>query len=216
MTTLLRIDASPLPESASISRPLTAEFVRRWKQAHPGGHVVTRDLAASPPPTITAEWIGAMSTPENDRSEAHREILALSDQLIAELTEADEYVFGIPMHNFSVASSFRLWIDQVVRAGKTFSYASGSPQGLLQGKKAFIINASGGVYAAGTPMAAYNFVEPYVRTIFGFIGITDVHFLTAGGASAIHSGKSDRQSFLDSHVQAIKACFGTEAGASAE
>ena len=189
---------------ASVSRHLTSHYVQQWKQAHPDGTVITRDLSASRLPTITAEWITAMQTPEEQRTPAQRDELLLSDTLIAELETADEYVFGVPMHNFTVPSVMKLWIDQVARAGKTFAYVNGAPQGLLKGKKAHFVIASGGKYAAVTPMASYDFVEPYLRTIFGFMGVTDTTFVAAGGAAALASGKIDRPSFFAPHVHAIE------------
>jgi FMN-dependent NADH-azoreductase len=206
MPTLLHIDSSPLGE-ASLSRHLSAEFVRNWTQAHPDGNVITRDLTTSGLTAITAEWIGASFTPPASRTEAQHTVLAISEALIAELRSADEYVFGLPMHNFTVPATLRLWIDQVVRAGETFSYTATGPVGLLTDKKATFVIASGGVYGPGTAMASLNFVEPYLRTLFGFIGIQDTHFLTAGGAADIMSGKIDREVFLQTHVEAIRAGF---------
>ena len=204
MPTLLEIESSPMNRDASVSRDLTARFVQQWKQAHPNGTVITRDLNTSGLRIIDAEWITAMQTPEEKRTPAQRDALVLSDTLIAELQAADEYVFGVPMHNFTVPSVLRLWIDQVARAGKTFRYVNGAPQGLLIGKRAHFIIASGGKYTAGTPMASYDFVEPYLRTVFGFMGVTDLTFVAAGGTSALSSGKIDRPSFLAAHVQAIE------------
>src|SRR5262245_53695246 len=146
MPTLLRIDSSPLGGDASTSRKLTAEFVERWKEAHPDGDVITRDLATAEPPLVTAEWIGAAYSPEASLSPRQREVLTPSNELIAELLTADEYVLGVPMYNFSIPAVLKLWIDQIVRAGKTFSYESGAPAGLLRGKKATILIASGGFY----------------------------------------------------------------------
>jgi FMN-dependent NADH-azoreductase len=140
---------------------------------------------------------------------SQRELLRLSDTFIAELEKADEWIFGVPMHNFTVAASFRLWLDQVIRAGKTFSYASGSPAGLLKNKKAHFFTASGGVYSVGSPAAAMDFVEPYLRAVFGFIGIPDVTFHTAGGAAAVATGKVDRHVFLEPHLQVIRSEFQT-------
>jgi len=111
------------------------------------------------------------------------------------------------MHNFSVPAVLRLWLDQVVRAGKTFAYVNGAPTGLLKNKKAHFITASGGVYEPGSPMAAFDFVQPYLRTIFGFMGITDTSFHTAGGTAAINVGKIDRQTFLQPHIDSIRAQF---------
>src|ERR1700679_2897226 len=187
MPTLLHIDSSPLGE-ASISRRLSNEFVDNWKRANPDGKIITRDLTTTPIGPVTAAWVGAAYTPEESRTPEQREVLALSDTLIAELEAADEYVLGVPMHNFTVASSCRLWIDQVVRAGKTFAYVDGVPTGLLKGKKATFLIASGGVYGPGTAMASYNFVEPYLRTIFGFLGVIDTHFHAADGAAALNYG----------------------------
>ncbi len=142
-------------------------------------------------PSVTPEWIGAAHTPEDSRTAAQRDILALSETLIAELQVADEYVLGVPMHNFSVPSVLKLWIDQIARAGKTFSYIDGVPAGLLKNKKATFLIASGGVYDAGTAMASFNFAEPYLRTVFGFLGVTNTSFIAAGGVAAVNFGKID-------------------------
>ncbi len=206
MPTLLDIDSSPLAED-SISRQLTAEYVRSWKLANPTGKVTTRDLAATSILPVTAAWVGAAYAPDEARTPDQRNLLSLSDTLIAELQAADEYVLGVPMHNFSIPSTLKLWIDQVARVNKTFSYATGAPAGLLTDKRATIIIASGGKYDAGTAMASFNFVEPYLRTVLGFLGVTNTTFLTAGGASALSYGKIDRQTFLQPHVDSIRAQF---------
>jgi FMN-dependent NADH-azoreductase len=208
MPTLLHVDSSPLGE-ASISRHLTNEFVQNWKQANPDGKVITRDLTTSNLVAIDGNWVGASYTPEDARTPAQRELLALSDTLIAELLEADEYVFGAPMHNFSVPSVLRLWIDQICRAGKTFAYVDGTPLGKLTNKKATFIIPTGGNYAPGTALASYNFVEPYLRTVFGFVGVTNTNFLTAGSVAQIAFGAIDRPSFLKPHVETIRASFQT-------
>src|SRR6201986_1107854 len=104
MATLLKIDSSPLGGGASFSRHLTAEFEQGWKETHPQGEVITRDLATTQLPVVTADWIGAAYTPEADHTPSQREVLAVSAELIAELKAADEYVFGVPMHNFSIPS----------------------------------------------------------------------------------------------------------------
>jgi FMN-dependent NADH-azoreductase len=202
MPTLLHIDSSPL-YGRSVSRQLTAAFVTEWKSSHPNGTVIDRDLNATTIPPINAEWVGAAYTPEEVRAPQQKEQLALSDALIAELEQADEYVIGVPMHNFSVPSVLKLWIDQISRAGKTFSYADGRPKGLITGKKATFIIATGGVYDAQTQMASFNFVEPYLRSVFSFLGVTDATFLTAGGTAALNYGK-DRDAFLAPHLQVVQ------------
>lgn len=202
MPTLLHLDSSPLGE-ASISRNLSQHFVQTWKQLHPQGTIITRDLTQTAIPPITGAWVGAAYTPVDARTTEQKEILALSDSLIAELQSADEYVLGVPMHNFGIPSALKLWIDQIARAGKTFSYIDGKPEGLLKGKKATFLIASGGVYDAGTAMASFNFVEPYLRTVFGFLGVVDTTFINAGGAAALNYGKIDRQTFLQPHIDSI-------------
>ena len=202
MPTLLHIDTSPL-YSRSVSRELTAAFVTQWKALHPEGRVVDRDLNATAIPPVTAEWVGAVYTPEQARSPQQKALLWLSDSLLAELEQADEYVFGVPMHNFGVPSVLKLWIDQIARVGRTFSYADGKPKGLLIGKKVTFIIATGGIYDAQTQMASFNFVEPYLRSVFGFLGLTDATFLTAGGTMALNQGR-DRDAFLAPHLQAVR------------
>ena len=153
MATLLHLDSSPL--ASSVSRELTREFVTNWKIAHPSGRVIDRDLAANPPKPLDQAWIHAAYTPAETRQPEHKAALAYSEECINELEQADEYVFGVAMHNFSIPSVFKLWIDQVVRAGRTFSYGGAKgPEGLLTGKKATILVATGGVYQAGSPIAS--------------------------------------------------------------
>jgi len=198
---LLHLDSSPL--ESSISRELTREFVKVWKTTHREGEVIDRDLAARPPQPIDATWIGAAYTPEEARTLQQKEALALSEELITELEKADEYVIGVAMHNFSIPSVLKLWIDQVVRVGRTFSYGEGGPKGLLEGKKATILIASGGVYELGTPAGTWNFVEPYLRNILSFIGVTEVKFVTAGGAAQLRGGM-DRATFLKPTLEQVR------------
>jgi FMN-dependent NADH-azoreductase len=202
MPTLLHIDSSPL-YGGSVSRQLTAAFVTQWKTSHPAGKVIDRDLNATEISPITAAWVGAVYTPEENRTAEQKKILALSDTLLAELEQADQYVIGVPMHNFGVPSVLKLWIDQITRVGKTFTYADGTPRGLLVGKKATFLIATGGIYDAQTQMASFNFVEPYLRSLFGFLGLTDTTFLTAGGTMALNHGQ-DRDTFLAPHLQAVQ------------
>jgi FMN-dependent NADH-azoreductase len=203
---LLRINTSPLGSDSSVSRQLTAEFVQKWQQAHPDGQVVNRDLITTALKPVSADWIGAAHTPETSLTSTQLEILAVSDKLIAELKAADEYVFGVAMHNFSIPAVLKLWIDQVVRAGKTFSYENGAPAGLLRNKKATFIVSSGGVYDQGTPMAVMNFVEPYLRSVFGFVGVTDARFISASGTAQLRFG-ADRATVLQPALASIHAQF---------
>jgi FMN-dependent NADH-azoreductase len=202
MPTLLHIDSSPL-YAHSVSRQLTGAFVAEWKTSHPNGTVINRDLYSTPIPPISAEWVTAVYTPEEARTPQQNQVLSLSDSLLAELEQADEYVFGVPMHNFGVPSVLKLWIDQISRVGRTFSYADGTPKGLLTVRKATFIIATGGIYDAQTRMASFNFVEPYLRSIFGFLGVTNADFVTAGGTMTLNHGQ-DREAFLAPHIQAVQ------------
>jgi FMN-dependent NADH-azoreductase len=196
MPTLLHIDSSPMLEN-SVTRQLSATFVAQWTAANPGERVLTRDLYATPLAPIDAAWVNAVRTPADQRSAEQLQVLALSDSLIAELEEANEYVFAVPMHNFSVPAIFKLWIDQVVRAQRTFSYGDGTtPTGLLKGKKATFIVGTG-----GPQMDAYNFVGPYLQTMFGFLGVTDATLLTVNGTMALNFG-ADRGEFMAPHLEA--------------
>jgi FMN-dependent NADH-azoreductase len=202
MSTLLHIDFSPL-YGRSVSRELTAAFVTKRKASHQDGRVVDCDLNATAMPPINAEWVGAVYKPEQARTPQQKELLSLSDSLLAELEQADEYVIGVPMHNFGVPSVLKLWIDQIARVGRTFFYGDGRPKGLIIGKKVTFIIATGGIYDAQTQMASFNFVEPYLRSVFRFLGVTDATFLTVGGTSVLNQGH-DRNAFLAPHLQAVQ------------
>src|ERR1700730_3429278 len=204
MPTLLKIDSSPMGER-SVSRKLTAEFAKTWAQSHPGGTVISRDLTTLNLPVVDATWVAAAFTPEDARTAEQKGALAVSDLLIADLQNANEYVFGVPMHNFSVPSTLKLWIDQVARAGKTFGYTATGAKGLLTGKKATLLIASGGVYEQGSALAALNFVTPYLRTVFGFMGVTDVNIIAAGGTQKLMTGEVDSQTFLAPSFEKVHA-----------
>jgi FMN-dependent NADH-azoreductase len=202
MPTLLHLDSSPMPNS--VSRELTAEFVRTWKAAHPDGAVITRDVAANPSAPLDVQWIYANFTPEAARTPEQRALLASSTELIAELKQADEYVIGVAMHNFSIPSTLKLWVDQIARVGLTFAYGANGPEGLLKGKKATILIATGGSYEIGTPLGGLNFIEPYLKAFFGFLGITDVQFVTASGAAQLMSPDADRAAFLKPTIERVR------------
>jgi FMN-dependent NADH-azoreductase len=205
MPTLLHLDSSPAGDR-SVSRALTAEFVKNWKATNSGGTVVTRDLTTTPLAPLDGNWIHAAYTPVDKRTADQKAALALSDTLLSELTSADEYVFGVPMHNFGVPGVFKLYIDQIARVGVTFAYVDGKPQGLLLGKKANFLIATGGDYGPGAAAQSYNFVEPYLKALFGFLGVTDTYFQTAGGAAALNYG-ADRAEFLAPQFQTIQSQF---------
>jgi FMN-dependent NADH-azoreductase len=178
MTTLLMVNSSP--RSNSISRKLTHQFAKDWKARHPNSRIVERDLSDGTIPYLSESWIEAAYTPEAQRTPAQREILTLSDTLISEIFAADVILLGIPMHNFSVPASFKAWIDQIARAGKTFSYTDKGPKGLIpSSKKVVAVLSRGGVYAPEGTQGAMDSQVAYLRKIFGLIGLTDVAFVHA-------------------------------------
>lgn len=166
---ILRIDASAR-RTGSVSRDLTDRIIQRLGSST----VVTRDLA-QPLPQIDQDWVEANFTPADNRSAAQKNRLALSDTLIAELRAADTLVIGVPVYNFGVPAAFKAWVDQVARVGETFHYTENGPVGLLEGKRAVIAYASGGVVIG----SEYDFVSGYLRQLLGLIGITEVTFISA-------------------------------------
>ena len=165
MSKVLVITASPRGDS-SISRALSTQFASLWAQQHPQDIVLLRDLGHHPVPHVTEPWIvgsvgaSATQTPESKAA------IAVSDQLVEEFLSCERYVLAVPMYNFHVPSTFKAYIDQIVRAGKTFAVGPNGYEGLVKDSKALFITTSGGSYPAGTP-AAQNFQEPYLRMIFG-------------------------------------------------
>jgi FMN-dependent NADH-azoreductase len=178
MSKILVITASPRGER-SVSRTLTNQFAQLWAQHHPQDTILLRDIGHHPVPHVTEPWVvGAFAPPEAQTPES-KAAIAVSDQLVEEFLAADRYVVGVPMYNLNIPSTLKAYIDQIVRAGKTFALGPAGYEGLVKDKKALFITSSGGSFPPGTPAGAYNFQEPYLRTIFGFMGVTDVHFITA-------------------------------------
>jgi FMN-dependent NADH-azoreductase len=174
---LLRIDSSA--RRNSISRQLTQTFVEVWKKENPESEVVERDLAQTTLPHITDEWMLAAHSDPATLTPAQREVLSISDTLVDELMAADTIVIGAPMYNLTVSAPLKAWIDQIVRAGRTVLWSATGAEGVLKGKKVFVLTSRGGSFRPGTPTAQYDHQEPYLRHILGFIGLTDVTFIHA-------------------------------------
>jgi FMN-dependent NADH-azoreductase len=174
---LLRIDSSA--RRTSVSRQLTGHFAEAWQQEHPQGQVIERDLTASTLPHITDEWVQAIHSDPATLTADQKQVLEVSDTLVAELVEADTIVIGAPMYNFAIAAPLKAWIDQIVRVGKTVLFGATGPQGILKGKKVYVITSRGGAFRPGTPTERFDHQEPYLRHILGFIGLTDVTFIHA-------------------------------------
>jgi FMN-dependent NADH-azoreductase len=196
---LLRIDASPFGETA-ISRRLTEEFVQRWLFENRRGAVVSRDLTIIHIPVVDAAWVSANYTPSGSRTHQQNQILKLSAIFITELTDADEYVIGLPIHNWGPPSVFKLWVDQIV----TTSTILDRP---LAGKRCTFIIAAGSSYATGSPDSNKNHLVPWLRTLFASLGMSDMRFVIADATRKVHPGDLDRATFLIPHLEVIRALF---------
>ncbi|MBN9657626.1 MAG: NAD(P)H-dependent oxidoreductase [Acidobacteria bacterium] len=200
---LLHIDSSPMGQE-SVSRQLTHEFVKRWRAAHPTGTVTSRDLTAMEIPVIDAEWITANLTPREVRTAEQERVLTLSTELTQELLAADEYVIGMPMHNWGPSSSFKLWVDQVVRFGETIVVTPEGPRGTLGAKRVTLILAAGRQYGAGSAEASKNYLEPWLRTFFANLGVTRIRVVLADGTVRLRYGQVDRAELLAPHLETVR------------
>jgi len=204
MANILHIDSSPRGDRSQ-SRTLTKEFITAWKASHPQDTVTYRDVGRHPVPHVDEAWIAAAFTPPENYTPELQAAIKVSNDLVDEFLTADYYVFGIPMYNFGVPSTFKAYIDQIVRVGRTFTMTSdGAFEGLVNNKKMLIITARGGSFPPGTPMAEFDFQEPYLRTVFGFLGITDIRFIHAenlnGGGDVREQSLTAARSGIDTAV----------------
>ncbi|HEY3799357.1 MAG TPA: FMN-dependent NADH-azoreductase [Caulobacteraceae bacterium] len=191
---VLHIDASVLGAN-SVSRQVSAAVVARLRATDPALTVTYRDLAAKPLGHLTTAHLGAGAADDPDVAEGQA--------ALAEFLAADTVVIGAPMYNFTLPSQLKAWIDRVLVAGKTFRYsAEGVPQGLAGGKRVIVAISRGGFYGADTPNAPAEHAESYLRTVFGFIGVTDVQFVAIDGVMA---GPEHRERAVKGALEAAEA-----------
>jgi FMN-dependent NADH-azoreductase len=176
MKTLLLIKSS-LFDGAGQSSQLAHTFAQRWREANPAGTVVTRDLASNPLPHLSAQEVSGWQAEADQRSPAQQAAIAVSDELINELKQADAVVLALPMYNFTVPSTFKAWMDRVARAGITFRYTENGPEGLLAPKPLFVFCARGGQYSGTENDTQTRLIEMF----FGMLGFHDIHFTYAEG-----------------------------------
>lgn len=184
MKKILRIDSSPR-SSRSHTRRFTQQFIMQWCAKYSDAELTHRDLGHQPPTPVSEGWIAAAFAPADERTELMKNQLIESDILLNELIAADVVVIGIPMYNFGVPAAFKAWIDQVVRIGRSFLFEPEDKQQpykpLLADKPTFIIIATGDAgYEPGGPYFFLNQIEPYLRTVFPFIGINNLQFIYTG------------------------------------
>ena len=201
MTRILQINSSARREGSQSTR-LADRIVARLRADHPGATLVVRDLARTPHPVLDEAALAALFTPEAERSAEQAARVALDDALIAEIMAADAVVLGVPMYNFGVPAQLKNWIDAISRVKVTFRYTDKGPEGLLKGKKVFVALTRGGSYR-GTPADTQ---VPYLKTVHGFLGMTDVQFVYAEGLAM---GPEAEQAAIVSARAQIEEVFAT-------
>jgi FMN-dependent NADH-azoreductase len=194
---LLHIDSSVLGPH-SVSRKVSAAIVDRLRQATPGLQIVYRDLTATPLSHLSGSHLAAaQGVPASDAT--LQQELAAGQAVLNEFLAADIAVLGAPMYNFTIPSQLKAWIDRIVVAGKTFKYGAQGAEGLAGNKRVIIAISRGGFYGAGTPAAALEHLETYLRGVFGFIGVANPEFIFADG---VQVGPEHREKALASALQA--------------
>ena len=181
MTSILLVTSSTRGD-ASHSTLIATELAEGLRAARPGTTLVTRNVADAQLPHVGAAFSTGIYTPADQRDAAQAAAVAPSDAAVAELLAADTVVIATGMVNFGITSTLKTWIDHIARAGVTFSYGADGPKGLVTGKKVYLVVASGGVYSQG-PATAFDHVIPHLRTVLGFLGMTDVEVIRVEGVA---------------------------------
>jgi FMN-dependent NADH-azoreductase len=176
---ILNIISSPR-KGESFSTKLGNAVIEKLQAANPGSTVKVRDLTNKPFPHLEEAHLQSFFTPAEGRTPEQQEAVRHSDESIAEIMAADAIVIDAPLYNFGIPSTLKAWIDHIARAGVTFRYTAAGPEGLVKGKKVYVAMSSGGVYSEG-PSASYDFVAPYLKTVLGFLGMTDVTVVRVEG-----------------------------------
>ena len=189
MTTLLHIDSSILG-SNSVSRQLTAQIVDSWRAAHADTQVSYLDLAVDTPNHLSAESLGFRLPAGGTLSDAQQRENAVSEALVSQFLAADVIVVGAPLYNFTVPTQLKAWVDRVAQAGRTFSYTQTGPVGLAGGKTVIIASTRGGAYSTSDAGNAMEHQESYLKTVFGFFGITDIRIVRAEGLAMGDAAKA--------------------------
>ena len=181
MSNILLVTSSPRNGASSSSR-VARDLADRLVAAHPGATLTVRDLAAQPLPHIGEDYVVGRTLEPGQRTPAQAEAVAIADTLTDELRAADVVVIGSAMINFGITSTLKSWFDYLLRAGITFSYGPEGAKGLITGKQVYLVTARGGIYSEG-PYKPFDFQEPYLRHLLGFIGLTDVETVLVEGAN---------------------------------
>jgi len=192
MTKLLVVETSPRGDY-SVSRNMTRRFLAEWQAAHPGATIVNRDLAETELPFVNAPWLAAYFTPPEQHSPEMQETLRMSNELVAEILVADHLLIATPIYNYNIPASLKAWVDHIVRKGMTLGFDG---KGLVMGKTATVLIASGGIYTERSPIRDRDIATQYLRLILGVIGIADVTVVSGGGAKAVDMGETSMEGFI--------------------
>jgi FMN-dependent NADH-azoreductase len=207
---LLHIDSSPLGGN-SVSRQLTQRIVAQWRATHPGTVVEYLDLAADAPSHLSVDSLGFRVGPNAEGlSEVQRRENEISEKLVSQFIAADVIVVGAPMYNFSVPTQLKAWVDRVAQVGRTFKYTEKGPQGLASGKTVIVASSRGGVYSTNPALAGLDHQESYLKTVFGFFGITDIQFVRAEGVAMGDAAKIQALSAADMVIRSLSAAPANE------
>jgi FMN-dependent NADH-azoreductase len=207
---LLHIDSSPLGGN-SVSRHLTQRIVAQWRATHPGTVVEYLDLAADAPSHLSIDSLGFRMGPNAEGlSEVQRRENEVSEKLVSQFLAADVIVLGAPMYNFSVPTQLKAWIDRVAQVGRTFKYTEKGPQGLAGGKTVIVASSRGGVYSTNPALAGLDHQESYLKTVFGFFGITDIQFVRAEGVAMGDAAKAQALTAADLVIRSLSAAPANE------
>ncbi|MEC8860915.1 MAG: NAD(P)H-dependent oxidoreductase [Pseudomonadota bacterium] len=198
MATLLKIQSS-LFNGHGQSSALVDQFEQHWLSQNVGGQVIARNLATEPVPHLDQSRFQALTTPAHQRTDAQQAVVDYSDALIAELIEADTIVLGVPMYNFSVPSVLRAYFDHIARSGVTFRYTAAGPEGLIKGKKVYVVITRGGYYGEDHGQTQY------LREFLAFIGINDVTFVYAEGLAISDEARQKGLTAASEQIAAIAA-----------
>jgi FMN-dependent NADH-azoreductase len=209
MSKVLLVTSSPRGDASHSSR-LARKLAEQLAAGDPASTVVVRDLFRAPLPHIGEEFVTALGTPPEQRTAAQKAAAALSDELIGELFAADVIVIASSMINFGVSSTLKTYIDYILRSGATFRYTANGPEGLLKGKKAYLVQASGGVYSEGA-LKAIDFQTSYLKHVLGFIGVTDLEVIHIEGVAFGPEAAEKALAVAHGRVAAIGARQGTAA-----
>jgi FMN-dependent NADH-azoreductase len=191
---ILQVNSSARVDGSHSSR-LASAIAERVRTENPGASLMVRDLSRAPHPVLDEFALGALFTAAEQRTVEQAARVALDDVLIAEIQAANVVVVGVPMYNFGVPSQLKNWIDAISRARVTFQYTEKGPEGLLRGKKLYIALTRGGTYR-NTPNDSQ---VPYLKTIFAFLGMTDMQFVYAEGLAM--GPEAEQQALASAHAQ---------------